>query len=667
LRAKLRVLATTGTTIAILSAAADAQIAGLVARDLAGNATALFPHFQHVRAFNEGSQVRFAIDPGTNPGLIGKTVNLYVCNSKNIAGWTSSPGLVDVSGGAETVLITNTNIQSNTFVVDNGTLSGNAGIELGVPYDLIMDVNQDGILNAGDYIDGYSDTAAGFYVCADTTQPGPLLVVEQTYDLSGAAWDEQNTFYPITIGSMGKLPLVVISHGNGHNYQWYDHMGTHLASHGYVVMSHSNNTGPGVEQAATTTLSNVTAFLGNLGTIAGGALNNHVDADRIVWIGHSRGGEGVVIAYDRLFTGAASSPFYQIGDIKLVSSIAPVDFQTYPHTDPHAVNYSLWTGGADADVNGCASCNLCQTFHLHDRAQQVRQSISLHGVGHGDFHNGGGSSVATGPCLVGRLDTHKIVKGYLFPLVERYIDGNVPAIDYLSRQWESFKPPGAPLSACVNVDLMYREGNAPGKIVLDDYQANPLTTKASSGLSVGYTVAGVTEGNMDDPSTVFTNSAEAFNGFTVDGDGADNSRGVVFEWNGGNTYYAWFVPGGAPLGLWKELSFRACQSTRDNLTTPVLADLTFDVTVVDTSLNFARINIAAFGGGIEEPYQRTSCGTGAGWANEFETIRIPIESFRNNNTGINLNSILAVGFEFGPSHGSTQGRIGVDDVELYFN
>ena len=96
----------------------------------------------------------------------------------------------------------------------------------------------------------------------------------------------------------------------------------------------------------------------------------------------------------------------------------------------------------------------------------------------------------------------------------------------------------------------------------------------------------------------------------------------------------------------------------------VQADLTFDVTVVDTSGTFSRINISAFGGGVEEPYQRTFCGTGAGWANEFETIRIPIEAFRYNGSGINMNSIVAVGFEFGAAHGSTQGRIGIDDVEV---
>jgi hypothetical protein len=36
-------------------------------------------------------------------------------------------------------------------------------------------------------------------------------------------------------------------------------------------------------------------------------------------------------------------------------------------------------------------------------------------------------------------------------------------------------------------------------------------------------------------------------------------------------------PGGGPLNLWKYISFRAAQSTRDAYTIAVLADLTFDV------------------------------------------------------------------------------------------
>ena len=657
----------TASIVALTASAQAAAGGGINTAELAGNDLSQFPHFEFVKAFNEGSTMRVAIDPATYPGLVGQSVDIYVTASKTISGWTSSPSLVDVSsGGTETIVVSGTSIQANSTLVDSGTLSGDAGIALGVGYDVILDVNQNGLLDGGDYIDGYDNTQSGAYVCHDTAASGPFGTSELTYDLSGGSFDAQNTFYPSNISSLGELPLIVMSHGNGHNYQWYDHLGSHMASYGYVFMSHQNNTGPGPASAATTTLSNTDDFLSSLGTIGGGVLSGHIDTDNIVWIGHSRGGEGVAIAYDRLFDGIASSPFYTKEDIKLVSSIAPTDFGGIATVNPHNVNYHLWTGGSDSDVNGCADCNLCQTFHLHDRATAYRQSISLHGVGHGNFHNGGGNPWATGPCLVGTTSTHTIMRGYLYPMVERYVHDNVPAKDFLTRQWESFRPISGPTSACVVVDLQYRDGAAPGKIVVDDYQTNPATTVATSGLPTAFTVNGVTEGDMDDNNTTFTNTTDPFNGFTGDGTGESNSKGVVFEWNGGDSYYAWLAPGGsgAPLGIWDYISFRACQATRDTLTTAVQADLTFDVTVVDSSLNFARINISAFGGGVEEPYQRTSCGSGAGWANEFETVRIPIQSFKHNNPAINLNAIIAFGMEFGPAHGSTQGRMGLDDVEV---
>jgi hypothetical protein len=636
--------------------------------DLAGNPLAQYPFFEYVRAFNQGASLSIAIDPGLHPALVGVTADVYVVATKTVAQWNANPALVDLTSAVESVSIVAGTVQANTFVVDAGALSGNAGIELGVGYDIVLDVDHDGQLGAADYIDGYSDAEAGAYVCGDTAALGPLAVTEITYDISGASFDAQNTFYPTNIASMGKLPLVVVSHGNGHNYQWYDHIGNHLASRGYVVMSHENNTVPGVESAATTTLSNTEAFLANLATIGGGVLFDHVDRRRMTWIGHSRGGEGVVIAYDRIVDGTYVPVNFSLTDIKLVSSIAPVDFQKLPNTDPHGVNYHLWTGGSDSDVNGCASCDLCQTFHLHERATGFRQSISLHGVGHGDFHNGGGSSVATGPCLVGRPDTHKIVKGYLFPLVERYIDGNVPAKDFLTRQWESFRPIGAPNSnPCVVVDLMYRDGAMPGRVVLDDFQTNPGLGVSSLGTPVIFTVTNVTEGHLDDPDTAFThNAAQPMNSMTLNGDGADTSAGVVFDWNNTDAYYAYTDPSGngVPISLWKVLSFRAAQASRHPNTTAALADLTFDVTLIDFNGVTSRVNIGAYGGGVEEPYQRTSCGTGAGWAAEWETIRIPIQAFATNGTGIDLDKITVIGFEFGPSHGAAVGRLGLDQVEL---
>ena len=91
-------------------------------------------------------------------------------------------------------------------------------------------------------------------------------------------------------------------------------------------------------------------------------------------------------------------------------------------------------------------------------------------------------------------------------------------------------------------------------------------------------------------------------------------------------------------------------------------DLDFAVQLSDSSRRSSTIHIGAYGGGIEEPYQRSTCGNGNGWANEFETIRIPLADFRRDGSQLDLADVVAITFLFGPSHGSMAGRIGLDEL-----
>src|SRR5689334_2415741 len=226
-----------------------------------------------------------------------------------------------------------------------------------------------------------------------------------------------------------------------------------------------------------------------------------------------------------------------------------------------------------------------------------------------------------------------------------------------------------PATSCLVVDREYIEDPAAGKRVIDDYQTNTATALSSSGGFVAGTVDNLNEGRLDDPNTVFTYSAaEVMNGMTHagPGDNAPGTRGCSFGWNNTDKVYQQQVlPALGDLRAFKKLSFRACQMTRDVNTTPApLGDLVFGVALVDAAGVASEINIGAYGGGIEEPYQRTVCGTGAGWGNEFETIRIPVEDFQRVERALDLRTIRWVEFRVGPAHGSTIGRIGLDDIEF---
>lgn len=675
---------------------ASGAYAAVTKTELAGNSLSVYPFFEYVKAINENSTVKIAIDPTRFPGIVGQTCDVYVVNAKKTIGWDTDQTLTDITpGGALTMTFGAANIQANTVQVAGAfELNANAGMGLGVGYDVVLDCNQDGLLNGNDYIDGRNNES-GFYAVRDTSAPGPMTVTELTYNLSatvGTAYGlpggflSQNLFYPTNVvaanidkdgdGIDDGLPLIIISHGNGHNYAWYDHIGNHLASYGYVVVSHANNTGPGPFAASLTTLKHTDAFINQVaaGVIAGGALTGHLDTSKITWIGHSRGAEGVATAYDSLFDSTYTPVNYAKANIKLISSMLPTDFNGPNVANPHDANYHLWTASGDDDVHGFADNDIAQTFHLHDRATGNRQSTTVQGTGHAWFHNGGGDPWFDGPCSIGAANTHKIELGHFLPLVKRYVEDNIPAVDFLTRQYESFRPIGVPTGdPCIVVTHEYLDASTgvtppggafpPGvkkSVIIDDYQSNFLDSLSSIGASVNFNVTNLTEGKLDDNNIDFVwTSSDPFNGATQ-ASSADFSRGVVFDWSGADRFYEWAIPVAEQNFVDNLiLSFRGAQGTRHPNTTAVLGDLTFKVTLRDTSSVTSSISIGAFGGGLEEPYQRSG-----GWHNEMETIRIRLTDFLNNGSGLNLSSIQAIRLDVGPSHGSSQGRIVIDDLML---
>ncbi|HPF37430.1 MAG TPA: hypothetical protein P5081_12295 [Phycisphaerae bacterium] len=652
------------------TAPALAQLS-VTSTELAGNPLTQYPFFEYVRAFNENAPVSLAIDPTRFPGVNGSPVDIYVTEARNTAQWGADNMLVDArAAGPDTVTFNGANIQANTIeIAGPNELSGDAGIGFGVGYDVVIDVNQNGLLDTGDIIDGYS-AASGFYVVNDLNQMGPLDVttiehsVGTVFDIP-AGFTNERIYYPSNISGMTARPLVVVSHGNGHQYIWYDHIGEYLASYGYVVMAHQNNTVPGIETSATTIIGHTEAFLAQRGVINGGALSGKIDTTKITWIGHSRGAEAITRAYDRIFDGVYVPVNFSINNLRLLSSMLPTDFLGTGNSDPHNSHYHLWTAAADADVDGGPESDIGQTFHLHDRATNYRHSTIVQGAGHGDFHDGPTGSVAFGPCLIGRADTHRILLPYLRALIEYYNKGNVPAQDFFTRQWEAFHSIGAPTNNCIVVSHTFHNGADQSAFVIDDYQAQFQVNRASSGGLVTTNVSDPVEDRFDDGDLSFTwTEGDPENGMTY-ASATDTSRGVILDWDQADRFYEIsIIPNRRNFNEYQFLSFRACQTTRHPLTIAELGDLTFSVALRDTNGALRRINIGAYGGGIEEPYARTGAGFGQGWGNEFETIRIRLTDFLTNGSGLDLTNIAAVRFEFGPSFGSTQGRIGLDQIEV---
>ena len=628
---------------------------------VSGESLTEYPFFNFVDAFNENGAIEATLDGSRHAERDGLPYMVYVVNHQPAVGWSINNALNDVSGGAEAGVFSSASIQSNTLTVWASGLD--AGTLVSKSYDIVYDFGLDGTLDPGDIIDRLTlgDTA-GAYVVKDLTAPGPYTVADATY--SGGTFLGQKVYYPTNIGSLGQVPLMIMSHGNGHQYTWYDYLGEHMASHGFIYMSHQNNTGPGIETASTTTLTNTDYILGNLGTIAGGVLDGHVDQDRILWSGHSRGGEGVARAYDRLFDGYVATN-YTIDDINLVSSIAPTVFFGATSSDPHKSNYHVIGAAGDGDVSGSPSCTVCQYFRLADRAEAISQTMYVQGADHNDF-NCCGFNDYTGPPAdeIGRAEAQQVAKGYYLVLGEFYGKDNPAVKEYLTRLYEDLHPIG--IDPDTKVALSYMDRDAPSDFVVDDFETNPSEFTSSSGGTVTFDVLNYTETDNEDNNTSFTwVASDPMNGNIYHSGGGDVTKGAVFDYSAGMNRSVEFeiVAGSRDIRGYGHVSFRAAQGTRHPETVAHDDYHSFSVTLRDGAGTSSTIHFGSWGR-LTPLFQRTGSGTGAGWANEYGTVRIPIASFETDGSGIDLSDVVAIRLEFGAAFGSDRGRISIDDLQL---
>lgn len=656
---------TDAADLSVLLGAWGACPAGeILERELAAVSLTSYPWANYVQSFNRSSTVRVSVDPAQVPSVANATADVYVIADRSAGDWASNPTLVDARGTPDTVTFGAT-AATSVLPLATTTLDATNGLIVGKGYDLVVDLNQNGQLDAGDLIDGAD--GPGFWMVVDLTAAGPLAVTsiasfDTNYAPISSTMQLERIYYPTNIQSMDPVPLVVISHGNGHNYTWYDYIGNHLASWGYIVMSHQNDTVPGIETASTTTLQHTAAIIALQATIGGGAFNGKLDSHRIVWIGHSRGGEGIVRAYDRIFDGTFVPVNYALSDIKFLQSIAPTDFLGTNSANPHSVPYHLIYGASDGDVCGCPDNDIADSFNLFERALAERHSTYVHGADHNDF-NCCGVNDFSGPAgtAIGNAGAQAVAKAAFLAGVKYFIDGQQAAKEYLWRQYEDIRAIG--VNPAYIVDLDYRDPAA-ANVIIDDFQTNAGTNLSSSGGAVAFTVTNPNEGILNDANTTFTwLTSDPRNGM-VRGRSTDLTKGFIFDWTAAANAEWSVVPAQGDFSGHAYLSLRAAQGTRHPNTVALNGTLVFNVTLVDGNGVTSTINVGAYKGGVQRPYQRTGFGTGAGWQNEFEVIRVRLTDFLTDGNNLDLSNIVTVRLSFGADGASAQGRLGIDDIML---
>ncbi|MEQ8845717.1 MAG: GC-type dockerin domain-anchored protein [Phycisphaerales bacterium] len=648
----------------------DAGCPGEVgAADLVGRALVGYPHAEIVDTFVIGQTASVVLDPGLHPDFVGVPVDVYVVRARSAAEWAGDPVLIDARvTGAQRVVFPGGPFSANVFALNASALlaPGDTEARVAAGYDLVIDADLDGQLGEGDLIDGQGDET-GFWYAKDLTRLGaygraPSVDYAVSWPGLPTSRNRELVVYPAD-PTLTDMPVVIIAHGNGHDYRWYDFVQQHMASHGYVVMSHQNDTIPGIEAASDSMLRHADAFLGNYATLVP-ELAGRVDTSRVMWIGHSRGGEGVVRATSKIVDGIYTPQNYRLEDFKVTSSIAPTVWLA-TLSQIHDQTYHLLFGAADGDVCGCPHRDDRQSFQLYERGTGPKQVTYVHGADHNDF-NCCGFDDFSGPAgtAIGRAEAQRIANATWLALAERYLKGNLWAEEFVWRHQNALQSPSISQGATI-----VREHN-PGPdlgMVIDDYQGEPSTTVASSGAQVRWDVQDLTEGRLEDNNSSFDALAgDPMNGMTrASAASSDDTAGVVFQWDGDDRFYEFgLTQTQRDLTRFGSLSVRIAQSTRHPLTDASRTPLVFSVELIDGSGRASAVSTQPYEAVVRDPYQRRGYGTGPGWQNEFETVRLRLVDFVRDGRGLDLGDVRTVRLRFGPGFGSPEGRIGLDDVRL---
>ena len=199
----------------------------------------------------------------------------------------------------------------------------------------------------------------------------------------------------------GPFPLVLVVHGNHDMKEYsdpgYAYLGRLLASRGYIVASVDMNFLNGSireenDARGWLLLKHLQAWAG-FDAADDGVFEGRVDMDRIVLVGHSRGGGAVAhaAAFNRLprYPDDASLAFDFGFGIRAVVALAPVDGQYRP-TDRlvpfRDVSYLVLHGSHDGDVTSFHGLRPYDRVRFSDGEARFKAAVYVYRANHGQWN-----------------------------------------------------------------------------------------------------------------------------------------------------------------------------------------------------------------------------------------------------------------------------------------
>lgn len=629
-----------------------------------------WPYIQYSDTFQVGEDVWGALDPlALDPGHTGKMVAMYVVPHKTAAQWTMDSSLAHLAalGG-------NANVQqwlTQSYCVNaNLRLLWPAASQPG-EYDVVADFGNDtadpGAFVRDDQFDMPQDIIDGYVVPGFRVVPDPT--VDTQFAHAGAfAYDEgtqgyvdvvddygdpwhvplmASVHFPADVagattpgqisGAQPSYPLVVLVHGNGPwgGYLGYEYLLGHLARNGFIAASiHMDPGMTGTDRARV-----LHRHLQILFSMFGAAAANNVGI-----MGHSRGGEAVVIAA-RLNHQEAWGY-----NLNAVISLAPVNQYTFEQFGgAWAKPYLVMYGSLDGDVAGVPNTG----FELYDRASGMKKSMmfiyrACHDRfntvwGDGDFYFG--KMTAADQARVLSADAHeKIARGYMTAFFRQHLRGET--------QWEGlFRGEWVP-SACQAADAnlkIYPQYEDTTVRTVDHFEGVHTPTSWQTGTLGG----AVSETGL--PAAPQENDLR-----TIDVQSPHQTAGLVLRWDTPTDVLHFDIPAGQrDVHAFAAVSFRVTQRA-GSASNPADQPQDLRLTLMDGGGKSRAIRVSKL---TEIPYPDVR-GIGVYTKSAMRTVRVPLGAYTIKCLGVDsvdLTDVVSLTLEFAEK---PTGEVEIDSVQF---
>lgn len=662
---------------------------------VSGHSISGSPYFRYADTFTVGEDVWAGLDPGiVDPNNISKMCALYVIESKDDSTWTNnSLTHLPILGG-------NTNTTKRKLQVGcmnaNKTLVWPNASQPG-EYDIVADfgnntsdaslfVPDNAYDTPLDIIDGYF--VAGFRVVKD---PGTMQdfthVGNWNYDetivnamgLQGTVTVQDETssyhssstptiisrqlrmkahiFFPTDMlgitdpaqisSAQPSYPLIVIIHGNGHDYRSYDFLLEHFAKNGFIAASidvkYFNGSSDVHGMSGQGRAEALFPHLNVINTKFGSNVQNNIGI-----MGHSRGGDAVIKV-------ARINQQHGLGhNINAVIALAPTDqYGTEVLGGAWSKPFFVLYGSRDGDISGgiwTSGYTVPQTGFAHyDRANGSKKGMCfVYRATHNGFITDNHDAPWDGDVVANMepvATQQAFAKAYMNAFYRWHLK-NEP-------QWEGmFAGEWTAASVSATGAKFYIQYNDTTTKIVDEFEG-----------VVNWQVSTI-GGTVDHSATLPVNPSEGKMSAAVisglDTKSPHDTQGLKIKWNNtGDKLIFSIPPAHKNVSGYSVLSFRVTQKI-DSADNPSNQSQNFRVALKDGSNNERAVRVSPFYD-IPFPDHRPNH---AHSKSALLTVRIPLKSYRIVCAGlsqVNLDDITTLTFLFSEK---ATGEIEIDNIEF---